>query len=145
MKAFFKPKALLGSITKLGELSGKSNLLIKSESASNSNYAVVVFAHHRDVKVALDDLDNAGFSHDWISLIARKAKRHSWYPELKVNDDFEPAKFNFNQIAQEFFCRLFQRGKYLVLIEGDKYDVNSVSKIMARRQGHAEAWYFQSL
>ncbi|MEM8674760.1 MAG: hypothetical protein AAGF83_12930 [Cyanobacteria bacterium P01_G01_bin.67] len=144
MKAFFKSKALLSKTTKLKELPSKNSLLIQSENAVNSNYAVIVFAHHRDVKVALDDLDNAGFSCDWISLIARKAKRHTWYPELIINDYFEPAKFDFNQIAQEFFLRLFQRGKYLVLVTGNKYDVNSASKIMARRPGHSEVWYFQS-
>ena len=144
MKTFCKSKVLLGNSIKLRELSGNNSLLTASNNTSNSNYAVVVFNHHRDVKVALDDLENFGLTCDGISLIARKADRYSWHPDLKINDYFESAKFNFNQIAQEFFCRLFQRGKYLVLITGNQDDVSFTSKIMGRRPGHSEVWYFQS-
>lgn len=145
MKAFFKSKALLRNATKLKEISHNHSLSIQNKNASYGNYGIVVFSHHRDVKVALDDLRNAGVSHDEIILIARNARRYSWYPTLMIDSYFDSEKFNFNQIAQEFFLRLFQRGKYLVLIAGDKYQVNSVSKIMGRRPGHSEVWHFESL
>ena len=145
MKAFFKSKALLRNATKLKEISHNHSLLIQNKHDNHATYGIVVFSHHRDVKVALDDLRNAGVSQDGIILIARNARRYSWYPRLMINSYFDPEKFNFNQIAQEFFLRLFQRGKYLVLIAGDKYEVNSVSKIMGRRPGHSEVWHFQAL
>lgn len=145
MKAFFKSKALLRNTTKLKDISHNHSLLIQNENENQASYGIVVFSHHRDVKVALDDLRNAGVSHDEIILIARNARRYSWYPRLLIDSYFDPEKFNFNQVAQEFFLRLFQRGKYLVLIAGDKDEVNSISKIMGRRPGHSEVWHFESL
>lgn len=142
MKAFFKPKALLYSTTKLRDIF-HSNVSIPHQNYSNSTCAVVVFSHHRDVKVAFDDLDNAGLASDGVTLVAHNARRYFWDCDLIINNYFDSEKFAFNQIAQEFFSRLFQRGKYLALITGDKYDVNTISKIMARRQGHAEAWHFK--
>ena len=145
MKAFFKSKALLRNAIKLKEISHNHSWLIKNKDFNHANYGIVVFSHHRDVKVALDDLRNAGVSHDGIILIGRNARRYSWCPRLMIDSYFDPAKFDFNQIAKEFFWRLFQQGKYLALIAGDKYQVNSVSKIMGRRPGHSEVWYFKSL
>lgn len=145
MKTFCKSKVLRDNSIKLRELSGNNSPLTASKNTSKSNYAVVVFNHHRDVKVALDDLENVGLTCDGISLIARKAHRHAWHPELEINNYFESVEFNFNQIAQEFICRLFQRGKYLVFITGNQDDVNFTSKIMGRRPGHSEVWYFQSV
>lgn len=143
MKAFFKTKALLRNAIGLQEISHNHNLLIQNRNIRNSTYAVIVFAHHRDVKVALDDLENAGFSDDGITLIARNAKRYSWGSKLTINNYFNQDKFDFNQVAQEFFLRLFQRGKYLILIAGNQDDVNAASSIMGRRQGHAEVWHFE--
>lgn len=134
MKGFFKPKILLSKTQKLPVTPLNHHL----------NYAVVVFSHHRDVQVALDDLDNFGLSHDSIVLIAQNVRRYSWSPKLEINNYFAPEKFDFNHIAQEFFLRLFQRRKYLVLITGNSEQVNVISKIMARRHGHAEAWLFES-
>lgn len=134
MKEFFRSDTLLRNTQKSLAISHHRNL----------TYAVVVFSHHRDVQVALDDLDNVGLSYESIVLIAQNAKRYLWSPELKVNNHFAPEKFDFNHIAQEFFLRLFQRRKYLVLITGNPENVNLISKIMARRYGHSEAWLFES-
>ena len=140
MKAFFKPKALLPITRKSPEISPRHSVSIHNKNDYDSTYTVVVYSHHRDVKVALDDLHNAGFSNDAITLIAHNARRYSWNYQLMINNYFDLNKFDFNHIAQEFFLRLFQKGKYLVLIKGEKADVNAISKIMARRDGHAEAW-----
>jgi len=144
MKTFFKPEVLFQHNTKLPAIFHNHRLLIQNENDSNTTYAVVVFSHHRDAKVAFDDLDNAGLSYNSLVLIARNAERYTWRHELRINDYFEPQKFDFNQIAQEFFSRLFQKGKYLVLISGEKSEVNTVAKIMSHRHGHSEVWHFLS-
>lgn len=134
IKGFFRPKTLLGKTYKLPANPLNNHL----------TYAVVVFSHHRDVQVALDDLDNFGLSYDSFVLIAQNAQRYTWSPQLQIDNYFAPEKFDFNQIAQEFFLRLFKRKKYLVLITGNSKQVNAISKIMARRHGHAEAWHFEA-
>lgn len=144
MRVFFNPKALLPITRKLPQIPTDHNLLIQNKQGHNLTYAVVVYSHHRDVKVALDDLKNAGFATDDMILIAHNARRYSWNHQLMFNDYFDLKKFDFNHIAQEFFLRLFQKGKYLVLVTGEKADVKAISKIMARRDGHAEAWNFES-
>lgn len=142
MIAFFRPRALFTSTVKFRENKNKSLLSVQNNSKYQATNAVVLFSHHRDVKVALGELSDAGFSSDNLTLIARHARRYSWNPELIVNSYFDVAKFGFNQVALEFFRQLFQKGKYLVLITGSKQDVSVASKIMSRRQDHSEAWYF---
>lgn len=141
MLTLFKPRALFYAPAKLPETTNQNCTLVQNNSC-NQTRAVVVFSHHRDLKVALDELYHAGFSNDWITLITRNTKHCSWCSELIANNYFE-AKFNCGQVAQKFFWRLFQRGKYLVLLSGSDLDVNAASKIMSRRQNHAKVWRFE--
>ena len=147
MIAFFKPRALFSGTAKFRDnnisLSTVQNNSQHSNYITNNTNAVVVFSHHRDVKVALDELSDAGLSNDYMTLITRHAQRCLWNSELAIDSCFNTQRFAFNQVAQEFFRRLFQRGKYLVLITGSKQDVNVASKIMSRRRDHAEVWFFE--
>jgi arginyl-tRNA--protein-N-Asp/Glu arginylyltransferase len=138
MLTLFKPRALFSAPAKLPETANQNCTLVQNNNC-NQTRAVAVFSHHRDLKVALDELHHAGFSRDWITLITRKTKHCSWCSELIANNYFE-AKFNCSQVAQKFFWRLFQRGKYLVLLSGSDLDVNAASKIMSRRQDHVKIW-----
>ena len=138
-----KPKALLNDTTKLKAISHHSCQLIREKRNSSSIYAVVVFSHHRDVKVALDDLRNTGFSSDYIVLVARNVQRHLWCSRLITNNYFDAEKFDFGKVAQKFFAQLFNRGKYLILISGKQHDVNYAAKVMGRRKDHVEVWCFE--
>lgn len=141
MLTLFKPRALFSAPAKLSETANQNCTLVQNNSC-NQTRAVVVFSHHRDLKVALDELHHAGFSNDWITLITRNTKHCSWCSELIANNYFE-AKFNCSQVAQKFFRRLFQRGKYLILLSGSDPDVDAASKIMSRRQNHVKVWRFE--
>jgi hypothetical protein len=141
MITLFRAKALSTGTAKLNETPNKNLEQCPSQSCHETS-AVAVFSHHRDLKVALDDLHRAGFSDDWITLTARNTKRCSWCSELITKNYFDAEKFNFSQAAQDFFLKLFQRGKYLVLISGDQHGVDAASKIMSRRQNHAKVWQF---
>ncbi|MGL5832607.1 MAG: hypothetical protein ACRC1Z_05150 [Waterburya sp.] len=118
------------------------NLALVPNNRGMESLAVVVFSHHRDLKVALDELRDAGFSDDWMTVMARDVQRCSWCSELITKNYFDAEKFDFSQMAQDFFLKLFRRGKYLVLISGNEQDVDAASKIMSRRQNHAQVWQF---
>jgi hypothetical protein len=45
-------------------------------------------------------------------------------------------------MSQGFFQRLFQKGKYLLLVIGTQNDVNFAGTIMGHRRGHSEIWHF---
>ena len=141
MKTFFKPQLL--SDNRFEAVS--NNTLLIQNKHDDVISAVVVFSHHRDVRVALDDLRDAGFTSDRLILMARNAERYSWHRQLTTCNYFDVEAFDCSQADRDFFWRMFQKGKYLLLISGSRYDVDSVTKIVARRRGHAEVWHFEEL
>ena len=144
MKTFFKPQTILFGNNRFEAVSYNPRLIQDRRDNDLAN-AVVVFSHHRDVRVALDDFRNAGLISDRLILMARNAGRYSWHRELTAYNYFDLEEFNCSQADRDFFWRLFQRGKYLLLISGTRYDVDSATRIVARRRGHAEVWHFEQL
>ena len=141
MKTLINPRTLLSNIIKTKK-EKSSNYLFPNKNNLNSSYKVGVFSHYRDAKVALEELEEAGFPLGRITLIARDCWRYRWLPDLIIGDRFEDESFGSNQIARHFFQRLFKQGKYLLLVTGKENDVNSACVIMGRRKGHSEVWYF---
>lgn len=119
---------------------------VKSErvekSGSKSTHIVGVFSNHRDAKVALEELQEAGYPPHWIVLFTRNDRRNFWSPKLNINDCWDEKTFNFAGNSQDFFRQLFQRRKYLILVAGNGSNVNSAGKIMSRRCKYAKVWYF---
>ena len=144
MKIFFRPQTLLSERNRFAAVSDNTRL-IQNKCNDDLTNAIIVFDHHRDVRVALDDFRNAGFESDRLLLIARNAGRYSWHRELTSYDYFDVEEFDCSQADRDFFWRLFQKGKYLLLVSGTEYDVNSATRIVARRRGHAEVWHFEQL
>ena len=107
------------------------------------NLEVGVFSSHRDVKVAIEELLEAGIERDRFTIIARNWRDRDWLEDLTVYNYFDERLFGTNSNCQHFFQRLFRRGKYLLSIAGDTKDV-SASAIMSRRRGHAEVWIFKN-
>jgi hypothetical protein len=142
MIALFRPRAFVADLVKLTNPINQNLALVQDNNNCYPTRAVVVFSHHRDLKVALDELHDAGFSDDWLTLMTRDVQRCSWYAELITKNYFDAEKFDFSEVAQNFFSQLFQRGKYLVLISGNEDVVGTASKIMSRRQKHAKVWQF---
>jgi hypothetical protein len=108
---------------------------------SKSTHVVGVFSNHRDVRVALEELQNAGYPTGWISIFARDFQRYSKSP-LTINDCWNEKTFDFTGKSQAFFQQLFQRRKYLILVTANGSNVNSAGKIMDRRRKYARVWYF---
>ena len=139
MKTLIRPGALLSNMVKTKV--ARNNDMHPTQ---KDKYVreVGVFASHRDVLVAIEELLEAGFSLDGIALVARQAKHHDWQEDFTIYDNFNVELFGSNEIDRYFFLRLFERGKYLLLVTGTEQDLKSIGAIIGRRRGHGEVWYF---
>lgn len=108
---------------------------------SASAHVIGVFSHHRDVKVVLEELREAGFPNSLITLVTSNHQYNSWFSELNIAKDLNWQFFDSNRGIRNFFQRLFQQGKYFLLVQGNEVDLNSASSIMGRRHGHGEVWH----
>jgi hypothetical protein len=104
--------------------------------------AIGVFFHHRDVKVALEDLTEIGFPANKISLIARDCKRYNWNVPLQICDRFDNNLLKLPESLIRLLQSYFNRGKYLTIVSGTQADVEIASAILNRRPKHAKVWYF---
>jgi hypothetical protein len=104
--------------------------------------AVGVFFHHRDVKVALEDLTEIGFPVNKISLIARDCKRYNWNDNLQICDRFDNNLLKLPEALINLLQSYFNRGKYLTIVSGTKADVEIASAVLNRRPKHAKVWHF---
>jgi hypothetical protein len=128
-----------GSKTKLQSTKDNSNI------ANNQNSyqkAIGVFFHHRDVKVALEDLTEIGFPVSKISLIARDCKQYNWNDSLQISDRFDNNLLKLPEALIHLLQSYFNRGKYLTIVSGTKADVEIASAILNRRPKHARVWHF---
>ena len=135
------PKALLLNDV---EVIHNSNSSVTKNTNASINSEVGAFASHRDVRVAIEELLEAGFNCDRITLVARHVEYHNWLDNLTTYDSFPEDLFGKNDIERHFFQRLFQQGKYLLLVSGENNDLKLAGTIMGRRRGHAEVWYVQN-
>jgi hypothetical protein len=113
--------------------------------ANNQNCyqkVVGVFFHHRDVKVALEDLAEIGFPVSKVSLIARDCKQYDWNNCLQLCDRFDNNLLKLPDTLIKVLRRYFNRGKYLTIVSGTEADVKIVSAILNRRPKHAKVWHF---
>ena len=118
-----------------------SNSSITKNTNVSINSQVGVFASYQDVKVAIEELLEAGFSCDRVTLVASHVGHHNWLNGLTTYDSFPEELFSANDIDRHFFQRLFHRGRYLLLVAGENKDLKLAGTIMGRRRGHAEVWY----
>lgn len=138
--AFSNPGSLLINVVGIRRNAQPSRLLACSKS-DRSTKAVVVFHHHRDVKVALDELSLAGFSQDCLTLMSRRTQKYRGHSYLTADGNFDMEKLNFEGVEREFLRRLFQRGKHLVIITGSHSDIKAASKIVSRRRNRTQIWH----
>ena len=108
------------------------------------NSEVGVFASHRDVRVAIEELLEAGFNRDRITIVASHVGHYNWLDGLTIYDSFPEEFFGANDIDWHFFQRLFKQGKYILLVAGEDNDLQLAGTIMGRRKGHAKVWYMQN-
>ena len=141
MKTVSNSKILLSNTIETKEMPRNHGLSTQKKTDRNLAHEVGVFSHHRDVKVAVEELQEAGFGLSKITLIARRW-RSDWSSDLTISDRFDEESFGTNEAARNFFQKLFKRGKYLLLLTGRENEMNAAGAIMGRRQAHAKVWQF---
>ena len=141
MNTTIHTEALLSNDAEAIALSG--NRLARNTNA-DINSEVGVFASHRDVRVAIEELLEAGFNRDRITIVANHVEHHNWLDGLTTYDSFPEEFFGANDIDWHFFQRLFKQGKYILLVAGEDNDLQLAGTIMGRRRGHGEVWYMQN-
>jgi hypothetical protein len=104
--------------------------------------AIGVFFHHRDVKVALEDLTEIGFPANKISLIARDCKQYNWNIPLQICDRLDNNLLKLPESLIRLLQSYFNRGKYLTIVSGTQADIEIASAILNRRPKHARVWHF---
>lgn len=119
----------------------KGKTQTKSVRVNSYSRTVGVFVHHRDAKVALEDLQDAGFPLDWVTLISRDCLKYSGLKGLHTRDRLDKQFFNSSENCWQFFQRLFRRGKYIVAIEAPTNSIGCAEAILTRRRGHGEVWH----
>ncbi len=139
MKTLIHPRVLFSNIVKR-EVCNSDDFSPTNNNAGIA-HEVGVFAHHRDAKVAIEELQEAGVSLNEITLVARNAWHHHWLGDLTIYSYFNEKLFDSDQIARRFCQKLFQQGKYLLLVTEKENELNAGS-IMGRRRGHSKVWYF---
>ncbi|HEY9674272.1 MAG TPA: hypothetical protein V6D11_22725 [Waterburya sp.] len=100
--------------------------------------AVGVFSHLRDADAALDDLRDAGFPMSQVSFIARDYDRRDRIQGLTVRDRFDNSHFRFPEDRYHFFHDRFNRGEYLVVVDGTEDEVRRAEAILRRH--HIQNW-----
>ncbi|MCU0537869.1 MAG: hypothetical protein MUD14_28625 [Hydrococcus sp. Prado102] len=115
--------------------------LVQAKIVRNQPCVVGVFHHHRDVKVAISQLQDAGIPMGWIVALARDYRRYDLLSGIKVSDRFEEQLLDVAPGDRMFFYKRFQQGKFLVVVEGDENAIRFAGAIMSRRRGHSEVWY----
>lgn len=121
-----------------------SNLLLTENNSVSIDHEIGVFGSHRDVMVAIEELLEAGFDLNHITLVASKVKHYSWIDGLTIYDSFPEELFSANDIDWHFFQRLFRRGKYFVIVAAQNDSKKLAGTIMGRRKGHGKVWYVQN-
>lgn len=58
-----------------------------------------------------------------------------------VHNCFDATAFKCDRHSQAFLQRLFQRGKFLLLVTGNVRDIDSAGKIISRRPNYAKFWH----
>jgi hypothetical protein len=94
---------------------------------------VGIFPHRREAEAALDELRDAGFPMNQVSLIARDLDRYDRIPHLTVRDRFDNRFFGFPEDRHRFFHDRFDRGEYLVVVDGTEAEIRRAEPILSRR------------
>lgn len=94
--------------------------------------AIGVFPHYHHTDAAIRELSEAGFPLNQISVISRDQDRHNWIPNVNVRDRFDKTSFGFLNDRHHFFHEQFNRGEYLIILEGTKAEIRRAEAILNR-------------
>lgn len=95
--------------------------------------AIGVFKRRRDADAALDELMEAGFPGRQVYVVGRDYDRHPHREGFRVQNRFDNKFMGFLGDRNSFFNDRFERGDYLVIVEGTPEDVRRAETLLNRR------------
>lgn len=113
--------------------SRRSNSMAKtSHSLGHHHRAVGTFSSRPNMDTAIQELYDADFPMNQVSVIARDYQRHNLIPNLTIRDRFDSA-FGFLGQRHSLFHDRFNRGAFLVMVEGTQAQIHQAETIL---RGH---------
>ncbi len=103
-----------------------------SHSLGHHHRAVGTFSHRPNMDTAIQELYDADFPMNQVSVIARDYQRHNLIPNLTIRDRFDSA-FGFLGQRHSLFHDRFNRGAFLVMVEGTQAQIHQAETIL---RGH---------
>jgi hypothetical protein len=98
--------------------------------------AIGVFPNLPDAEAALRDLRDSGFPLSQVSLVAREYDRRNHIPGIHIHDRFDHDRFGFLGDRFRPFHDRFNRGEYLVIVDGTEDEIRRAEAIMNRHRIH---------
>lgn len=95
--------------------------------------AVGVFSRRRDADAALDELIDAGFPLRQIYVVGRDYDHHPNRHGLQVDNRFDNRFLGFLGDRNRFFNDRFDRGDYLIVVEGTPEEIRRAETLLSRR------------
>ncbi|EAW37462.1 general stress protein [Lyngbya sp. PCC 8106] len=96
--------------------------------------AIGIFPRRRDTDAALDELINAGFPHHQVYVIGRDYDHHPNRHGFHIHNRFDNRFLGFLGDRNRFFNDRFDRGDYLVIVEGTQEEIQRVETLLSRRE-----------
>lgn len=96
--------------------------------------AIGAFSNRPEAEAALHELRDAGFPMSQISLVARDYDRHHHLPGIHVRDRFDNHHYGFPEDRFHVFHNRFNRGDYLVIVDGTEDDIRRAQPILSRHR-----------
>jgi hypothetical protein len=101
---------------------------------SRLHRAIGVFPNLGEAEAALNNLRDADFPMSQISLVARDYDRRNQMPGIHVRDRFDNDYFGFPEDRFHFFHDRFNRGEYLVIVDGTEDEIRRAEPLLSRHR-----------
>ncbi|WP_413168184.1 general stress protein [Capilliphycus salinus ALCB114379] len=95
--------------------------------------AIGIFPRRRDADDALDELIRAGFPLHQINLVGRDYDHHPNRHRFQVHNRFDNGFLGFLGDRNRFFNDRYDRGDYLVIVEGSPEEIRRAETLLSRR------------
>lgn len=109
--------------------------VVSGAGLAHNKRAVGLFSNHRDAELAMDDLRNAGFPLNQITLIAQHVEPQGFFAKLamRVRDRFDDMRMGLSDDRVRFYSDRIARGDYAVVVEGTEEEVRRAASILNAR------------
>ena len=112
-------------------------------SKNNDNFTneISLYDYRQNLIEVLDELELVGLNTDKIKLIAGDNKCCYWFGDLNVSNCFDKNNFLYDEVV-DFSQQLFNRGNYLLLINGTEDELDIAYQIIHGCELSTNIWYF---